>query len=87
MKPPLGGTPISDSPPSAKASTVSGRARPMPSRPAMRSWPSVRAMRPAAMNIAALAQACETSWTMPPIHAETPTAAGEVRTIGKIRNR
>ena len=33
----------------------------MPPRSAMRSWPSASAIRPAAMNMAALAKACEKS--------------------------
>src|SRR6516162_3720573 len=59
--PPLGGRPIRDKPPSPKAKTVIGRARPIPESPAIRSCPSASAINPAAMNIAALAKACETA--------------------------
>lgn len=58
-KPPLGGSLIRDRPTSANANIVVGSARPIPAMPAIRSWPSDRATRPAAKNMAAFANACD----------------------------
>ena len=41
----------------------------MPPSPVMRSWPSAAYINPAAMNIAALAVACDIACSIPPLSA------------------
>src|SRR6516164_3836509 len=87
--PPLGGRPMRDTPPSAKANTVIGSARPIPDSPAIRSCPSASAINPAAMNMAALAKACEMAWRTPPVQAVVfqGSPISGLMASGNIRNR
>ena len=61
----------------------------MPANSAIRSCPSASAISPAAMNIAALAKACETACSTPPVQA-TPLqewAETGAEASGNIKNR
>ena len=81
-KPPEGGRPISVTPASAKANSVSGRRPATPATPATVSRPVTWITTPAAANIAALARPCDTA-CMTPAASAGPGAA----ISGKMRNR